>query len=172
MLELIAGNACSLIATGTDAFSSSRKTARGVLLVQVLSQLLYGIGSVILKGYSAAVQNFVSILRNLAAVQKRRFKILEWVLIALAVGLGVWFNNRGSIGLLPVLANLEYSLAVYFFQDNELALKAVFLLDVALFCVLNVVILNIVGAISNIVVVILTSVFLIREWRNRKKVKT
>lgn len=89
MLELIAGNACSLIATGTDAFSSSRKTARGVLLVQVLSQLLYGIGSVILKGYSAAVQNFVSILRNPAAVQKRRFKILEWILIALAVGLGV-----------------------------------------------------------------------------------
>lgn len=71
-----------------------------------------------------------------------------------------------------MLASLEYSLAVYFFQDNELALKVAFLLDVALFCVFNVVIPNILGAISNIVVVILTSVFLIREWRNRKKVKT
>lgn len=52
MLELILGNICSLIAMGTDAVSSWAKSARKMLLFQCLSQGIYAIGSVILKGYS------------------------------------------------------------------------------------------------------------------------
>jgi len=47
-MDIIIGNICSLLAMGTDSLSSTRKNARDVLLVQCLSQLIYGIGSVIL----------------------------------------------------------------------------------------------------------------------------
>ena len=112
MVELIAGNICSLMAMITDSVSASRKTARGVLLVQTLSQLFYGMSAIILKGYSAAVQNGVSLVRNILAVSKYRQKLkwLEMTLILAGVVLGFCFNNMGVIGLLPIIASSEYAL--------------------------------------------------------------
>ena len=169
MLELILGNICSLIAMGTDAVSSWAKSARKMLLFQCLSQGIYAVGSVILKGYSAAVQNVISLARNLFATRKRSLPVVEWILIALGVGLGLFFNNRSWIGLLPVVANLEYSLAVLFFKDNEQLLKIAFFIDVLLFCIFNTVIFNIVGTVSNIVVMLITLVAILKNVKEKKQ---
>ena len=166
-MEIIVGNLCSLLAMGTDVVSSSRKTAKGVLLVQCVSQLIYAIGGIILKGYSATVQNLVSILRNIAAIKEEHSKIVEWGLIGLGVVLGIIFNNRGMVGLLPVLANLEYSFAVFRFQNNEVALKIAFLVCNAMFAVFNIVILNFVGACANAVVFTMTVVFLLKNAKTK-----
>ncbi|MBQ8587294.1 MAG: YgjV family protein [Oscillospiraceae bacterium] len=171
MLELILGNICSLIAMGTDAVSSWAKSARKMLLFQCLSQGIYAVGSVILKGYSAAVQNAISLARNLFATRKRSLPVVEWILIALGVGLGLFFNNRSWIGLLPVVANLEYSLAVLFFKDNEQLLKIAFFIDVLLFCIFNTVIFNIVGTVSNIVVMIMTLLAILKNVKEKKQAK-
>ena len=169
MGEWIIGNLCSLLGMAADAVSSSRKTAKGVLLVQCVGQLCYAISSVALKGYSAAVQNAVSILRNLAAVRGTRSKALEWLLVALGVGLGILFNNRGIMGWLPIIANLEYSLAVFRFQDDQRKLKAAFLVCIALYGIFNAVILNFVGMASNLAVFVMTAVFLVREIRTARR---
>ena len=163
MLELIAGNGCSLLATITDTVSSTRKTAKGVLIAQTFSQLFYGIGAVILGGYSAAVQNFVSIVRNFAAMGGKSPKWLEWLLVALGVGLGIVFNNLGLIGWLPIVAGLEYSLAVFRFKNDERKLKWAFAICVGLYTIFNFAILNFVGAISNCFVSITTIVLLLKN---------
>lgn len=72
-------------------------------------------------------------------------------------------------GLLPMVANLEYSLAVLFFKDNEQMLKIAFFVDVLLFCIFNTVIFNIVGTVSNIVVMIMTMVAIIKISRTKKQ---
>lgn len=169
MVELIAGNICSLMAMITDSVSASRKTARGVLLVQTLSQLFYGMSAIILKGYSAAVQNGVSLVRNILAVSKYRQKLkwLEMTLILTGVVLGFCFNNMGVIGLLPIIASSEYALAVYFFENDERALKIAFLINAVLFGVFNGAILNVVGVIANIIVVISITAFLIRDRKSK-----
>ncbi|MBR5229968.1 MAG: YgjV family protein [Firmicutes bacterium] len=163
MTGLIIGNLCSLLAMVTDSVSSSRKTAKGVLLVQCMSQIIYGAGAIALKGYSAAVQNVVSMFRNLFAIKGGNNKMVEWTLIALGVVLGIVFNNRGFYGLLPVIANLEYTVAVFKFKDDERALKIAFMICTILFMIFNAVIMNIVGLISNVVVIGSTVIFLIKE---------
>ena len=163
MTELIIGNLCSLLAMVTDSVSSSRKTAKGVLFVQCISQAIYGAGAIALKGYSAAVQNGVSIFRNIFAIKGGNNKAIEWVLIGLGVVLGLWFNNRGFFGLLPIIANLEYTIAVFRFKDNEKALKIAFMICTMLFAVFNAVILNLVGVAANLVVIVSTIVFLIKD---------
>lgn len=168
MNSILIGNLCSLLAMVADAASASRKTARGMLWVQTISQVFYGAGSAVLKGYSAVVQNVVSALRNLFALQSRQSKYIEWGLIALAVGLGILFNNRGVVGLLPVLANLEYSLAVFKFKDDEYSLKIAFLINAIMFCIFNIVILNVIGAISNVVVSVMTVFFLVKTKKSRR----
>jgi hypothetical protein len=134
-MPLLIGNLCSLLAMVTDAISASRKTAKSMLLVQILSQIIYGTGAIALKGYSAAVQNAVAILRNIAAIRKVQSKWVEWLLVALAVVLGLLFNNLGTIGLLPVVANFIYSVAIFAFKDNERVIKGAFAVNMAMLTV-------------------------------------
>ncbi|MBR4139586.1 MAG: YgjV family protein [Lachnospiraceae bacterium] len=165
-MGIILGNVFSLCASISDTLSSSRKTAKGVLLVQCLSQVFYLASTLALKGYSAAVQNAVSIFRNLAAISKKENKLVEWILVILGVVLGLVFNNRGFIGLLPVVANLEYTLAVFRFKDNERALKIAFAICIALFMVFNVALLNFVGAITNAMVLVMTIIFVVKGGKS------
>lgn len=160
---IIIGNACFLLAMLADAFSSSRKSPKGVLIAQSVGQAIYCAGSIFLKGYSASVQNAVSILRNMAALGKKQRRWVEYVLILLGVVLGIYFNNRGIAGWLPVIANLEYSIAVFRFKDNERALKIAFVICVLMFAVFNVIIMNIVGLIVNCVVIATTIAFLSKK---------
>ena len=90
----------------TDSISSTRKTPKSVLWVQNASQLFYCIGAIILKGYSGAVQNVVSIIRNLIVIRDINSRFLEWTLLILGVFLGLFFNNLGGVGLLPNTATL------------------------------------------------------------------
>ena len=165
-MGIILGNVFSLCASISDTLSSSRKTAKGVLLVQCLSQVFYLASTLALKGYSAAVQNAVSIFRNLAAISKKENKLVEWILVILGVVLGLLFNNRGFIGLLPVVANLEYTLAVFRFKDNERALKISFAICIALFMIFNVALLNFVGAITNAMVLVMTILFVVKGGKS------
>ena len=164
-MEIVLGNACSLLAMVTDSVSSTRKTAKDVLLVQNLSQLVYGIGSILLKGYSSAVQNAVSIIRNFVAIRKVDSKLIEWTLVVLGVVLGIAFNNRGLVGYLPVIANLQYTLVVFRCKDDEWALKISFAVCVGLFVIFNFAIWNIVGGCCNLFVTVATVALLIKEGR-------
>ena len=166
---IIAGNACTLLAMGANAFSATRKTAKGVLGVQNISQGAYAVSAVVLGGYSAATQNLVSVLRNLVAMKNIKNKYLEWFLAVLGVILGVAFNNRGFVGLLPVIGNLQYTLAIFRFRDNERALKLSFLISVASFVVFNAVIYNFVGVVSDLFVVATTAAVLWKGRKNRKE---
>ena len=171
MTDVIIGNACTLGAMVTDSLSSTRKTARGVLLVQILSQFFFGASAIVLGGYTAAVQNGISVLRNLVAIRKKQCKWIEIVLIILAVGLGVAAHMLNPelkfFGWLPIVANLEYSLAVLWFKNNERALKIAFLINTILFVGFNARIKNIVAVIANIVIIITTVIFLIKDRKEK-----
>ena len=89
-------------------------------------------------------------------------RVLEWGLILAGVVLGVVFNNRGLLGWLPIFANLEYSIAVFKLKENEGALKLAFILNMVLYAVFSLVILNDVGAVSCTVIAVTTAVSLLR----------
>ena len=163
MNDIIIGNACSLCAMVTDSISGTRKKRSEILAVQMLSQVFYGIGTIVLKGYSSTAQNVVAIFRNLAAMKNIKSKVVEWGLILLGVVLGIVFNNRGLLGWIPIIANLEYSIAVFRFQENEKWLKIAFIINMLMFFVFSDAIFNYVAAVGNIVVAVTTAVSLARK---------
>ena len=142
MLDLVLGNICSLGAMISDSFSGTRKTNRGVLLVQCISQLFYMASSFILKAYSLTAQNVVSIVRNIVAARGKTGKVWECVLILAPVALGIAVNNQGLLGYVPIIANLEYSVAMFAFDGKPTKLKYAFILNCVMYCVFNFIILN------------------------------
>ena len=166
MAGIIFGNICSFLATITDSISSTRKTVKGVLGMQCLSQIIFIVVSIAFQGYADLVQNVVGLVRNLFAMSKKQVKGIEWVFVTLAVGLGLWFNNLGWLGLLPVLANFEYSLAVFRFADDERAMKIAFAVMNLLYMVYNFCMLNVVGGICSAVVIVTTVIYLVKNKKS------
>ena len=111
-------------------------------------------------------------LRNLAAMKRIQSKAVEWGLILMGVALGFAFNNRGLLGWLPIVANLEYSVAVFRFRDRERSLKLAFLINMLMYSVFSFAIMNYVGAAANIIVAVTTAVSLIRGASDKPKKET
>ena len=176
MLEIIVGNVCSFCAMITNSVSGTRKKHKEILGIQIISFLFYGAGSFILKGYSSTVQNGVGILRNITAIKgiknKVLGKIVEWSLIALGVALGIVFNNRGVFGWLPIVANFEYSIAVFYLKNNQRLLRYAFIANLLMYSVFAAVISDYVSIAANLIAAITTVVFLIKDRVERKKAAT
>lgn len=167
-MDILIGNICSVLATVADSLSSTQKTPKRILLLQTLSQVIYFISGIVLKGYSAAVQSAVSVFRYLLAIGKNVPKWLEWIFILLGVVLGFWFNNRGVFGWLPIIGTLQYSILMSYIKESGTALKLSFMVMVLMYTTFNFAILNVVGGISNLVVVATTVAALIREKKAKK----
>ena len=164
---IIVGNILSLCAMISDSISGTRKKHSQIMAVQIVSQFFYGASSFVLKGYSSTVQNVVAVLRNLAAMKNIKSKVLEWILILAGVVLGIVFNNRGLLGWLPIIANLEYSICVFKFKENEKALKLAFIINMVMYAVFSLVIMNYVGTVSCSVIAITTAISLIKSSRTQ-----
>ena len=162
---IVIGNLFSLCAMISDSISGTRKKHREIMAVQTVSQVFYGASSIALKGYSSTAQNAVAIFRNLAAMRNVKNGILEWTLILAGVVLGVIFNNRGLLGWLPIIANLEYSILVFKLKNNESALKLAFIINMVMYAVFSAVILNYVGVLSCVIIAITTAISLIKAGK-------
>ena len=167
MLEVVIGNVCALGAILSDSLSGAQKTKQRMLLIQCVSQIFYIISSLVLRAYSATAQNVVAIFRNWFAARGKSGKVLTGVFIILPVVLGIAFNNRGAMGLLPVIGNLEYSVAMFAFPDGSLKLKLAFILNAILFCVFNFAVLNFVGGIGCVVITAVTLTSVLKEKKER-----
>ena len=142
-----------------------------MLKVQNFSQLFYGISSVILKGYSGAVQNLISLIRNILKIKENKKEYIQWILLGIAIVLGVAVNKLGIIGYFPIIANVQYTIVVLKVKNNEKALKISFLISCILFTIFNVVILNIIGIIANLIIIISILIFLFNKNKRTEYTK-
>ena len=165
---IIIGNILSLCAMISDSISGTRKKHSQIMAVQIVSQFFYAASSIVLKGYSSTAQNIVAVFRNLAAIKNVKSKVLEWGLILAGVALGIAFNNRGLLGWLPIIANLEYSVAVFKLRDNEKALKLAFIINMIMYAVFSAIIMNYVGIVSCVVVAATTAISLCRAEKGNR----
>lgn len=106
--------------------------------------------------------NICSILRNLVAIREIKNPFAEWFLVFLGVVLGLCFNNRGWMGLLPVIAHFQYSVAIFKSKDNERILKTSFAIAVGLYAVFNIALYNVVGVCTNLTVMVTTLIALFK----------
>mgnify|MGYP000015544622 FL=1 len=107
-------------------FSSSLQNKKKILLVQVLGHVLLGISEFISNAFSSIIQELISISRNILVYFNKNTKIVNIILIAIGVIFGTYCALFGKntftpwkgldeihwYSFLPIIANLEYSVAV------------------------------------------------------------
>lgn len=166
MDNVLTANVLTIIGQLVTFYSSTRQNKKAILSFQILAMLFMSAGSLLLKGYSAIVMDGIAITRNLMSIFSLSFPGQAYVFIAIAVILGVGFNNIGPLGLLPLVANITQSIVVL--NNKASARQLQFMFAFVSFCwgVYNLVIKAYAGAAFDLINM---CSFLYNGIRNKEK---
>lgn len=108
MVQIVIGNIIALIASILMVLAGFQKKKKKILLIQIIQIALSVISNLVLGGYTGAIINAVSCVRDILCYKEKIGDKEKIIIIILAVGLSLIFNNLGWIGLLPVVATVVY----------------------------------------------------------------
>ena len=90
-------------------YSTFCEDKRQMAKAQTIDQVFNAFSHLFLYSYSATVVNIVNIFRNYMTYKGKLNKSITIVLIFLYVILGIIFNSRGWIGIIPIIASSSYA---------------------------------------------------------------
>jgi len=115
----ILGNVFSLIAAICLAVSVFRKTTTKLLLWQVAEVVFCILSNVALMTFSALTTNFIALVRDLLAYKNKLTRKITWILLCLCIVFGLIANNRGWVGLFPMMASMVYTIFLYATRNEQ-----------------------------------------------------
>ena len=116
---LIVGNIFSLLSAVCVAISVIKKSKNDLIWWQIFDIMFCILSNIALYTYSALTTNSVALIRNFLAYKNKLTKNLTWILFFLCIIVGLWANNRGVIGLFPILASTSYTIFMYITKNAQ-----------------------------------------------------
>ena len=108
MTQIVIGNIIALIASILMVLAGLQKKKKKILFIQIVQIALSVVSNLVLGGYTGAIINAISCIRDILCYKDKMGTREKIIIIILAVGLSLVFNNLGWIGLLPVIATVVY----------------------------------------------------------------
>lgn len=163
---IIFGEILSALSALCLAYSTFSKTKKNMVLWQAGNAAFYLVSNIFLGGYSAVAVNALTILRNLLASKERLHKWMTGLICLAMIIIGVAFNNRGYLGILPITASVSYTILMYIVKDIQ-AMRLAVISNMAQWMIFD----GLIGAypsfIMDIVIIVLTARnFLVRRQTN------
>ncbi len=109
MLQLICGNVVALIGSILMVCSGIVKNRRKIIYIQTLQILCFTISDLILGGFTGAIVNLISIIRNILCYKDKLTNNIKMIIILISIVLSLSFNNLGFLGLLPLISTVVYT---------------------------------------------------------------
>ena len=115
----ILGNIFSLVAAICLAVSVFKKTTKSLLLWQVIEVVFCILSNIALVTYSALATNSIALVRDVLAYKNKLTQNATFVLMVTCIIAGLMANNRGAIGIFPMMASLVYTLFLYATRNEQ-----------------------------------------------------
>lgn len=117
MNYIVIGNIISFIAAVFLAVSCVVKDRKQIFILQFLNCAVLAVASYFFGSYAAISTLALCCLRNIFIMRdKYTFPVMA-VMVILVIAAGLLTNNRGVVGLLPVIATMEYTICCHFITD-------------------------------------------------------
>ncbi len=116
---LIIGNIFSLLSAICIAVSVIKKNKNDLIWWQILDVIFCILSNIALYTYAALTTNSVALIRNILAYKNKLTEKLTFVLMILCIVAGLWANNRGIIGLFPIVASASYTVLMYTTRNDQ-----------------------------------------------------
>lgn len=130
----LAANIFSTIGVLLLAYSTFSDKKNNALLCHAGDSGLNALGNLLVGSYSAVVTHLISFIRNLLNAKGKMNKILLGIITASIVILGLIFNSKGWVGLLPIIASVEYTIWSSKSKDAQ-GLRLALIINMALWLV-------------------------------------
>ena len=101
------------------------------------------------------------LIRNILSYKDKLTKNITIILIILGIIIGLYANNRGIIGWLPIIASATYTICIYI-TTNEQQMRWALIFNMLLWFVHNAYVQAYPSAIANIVLCLWTGVQILR----------
>lgn len=159
LIQGIAGIVCIL--------SLFKKNKQQILLWQTADALLHALGNLVQGGISATIVNLVGAFRNYINAKEKNSKKLNLLILTVTISIGLLINNRGLIGLLPIIATSEYTI-LSLKSKNAQQQRMVMVLNCLIWVAYDASIQMWTAVMSDTIILVVT---LIAMWKNRVKEK-
>ena len=117
--HLIIGNIFSFLSAVFIALSVIKKNKKDLIWYQVIDVIFCILSNIALCTYAALTTNSVALIRNVLAYKSRLTRKITWILFVLCIVFGLLANNRGFIGLFPVIASSSYTVFMFTTKDEQ-----------------------------------------------------
>ena len=109
-MEVLVGNIVALIASLIMVYSGIVNNRKKVIILQTIYIGLFIISDLLLDGFSGAIINTLSILRNVLAYHDKLDINSKVVISILGIITCIIYNNLGIIGMFPLISMLIFLL--------------------------------------------------------------
>lgn len=110
MIQIIIGNIIAFIASIIMVYTGYIKIKERIIYLQTIQIGLSVISNLVLGGFTGAIINALSCVRNILCYKDKLGKKEKAILIVLSIAVSLAFNNIGWIGLMPVVSTVVYIL--------------------------------------------------------------
>lgn len=132
---------------------------------QIIDSSFNSISNIFLSSYSGYITNIFTLLRNYLTYKGKFNKKYLVIFILLLVVLGLYFNNKGIIGILPIIASIEYTIFMYKAKTTN-RLRIGLIINLIMWGVYNFYIKAYPMFIMNIIIISLSSINNYKSKRN------
>lgn len=169
-MNIIIGNIISLIAAFFMVASCITKIRSKVFYLQFMQCALLSVSSYFLGSYAGIVASLVSAIRSLVVAKGYFNKHMMQLFLVVSVGLGLIVNNRGFIGLLPMIANVQFALCCYLFTSIKGTRYSIWI-NLILWITYSFMVLDFSTAICDCIVFIVNTITLIKMKKEEMHIK-
>ncbi|MBR1600517.1 MAG: YgjV family protein [Alphaproteobacteria bacterium] len=163
-MDLIIGNIFSLFSAICIAISVIKKSKKDLMYWQIGDTFFGIIANIALSAYAALVISVICFIRNILSYKDKLTINITYILLILSVVIGLYANNRGVIGWLPIIASASYTICVYV-TKNEQQMRWALVFNLMLWFVHNAYVQAYPSAIANIVLCFWTA---LNIFKNKK----
>lgn len=167
MTPIIVGNVIALIASFLMIYAGYIKVKKKILFIQIIQLLLSALSNLVLGGYTGAIINVVSCVRDTLCF-KDKLGTKEKIIIIIVSGIfTVLFNNKGWLGYLPFIITTIY---IIFISIKDIKkFKILVILVILAWTIYDIGIKLYTAAAFDIMTIITNSIALIQIIRKERK---
>lgn len=165
MTRIIIGNLFSFISCIFLLKSIKSKEKINMLKYQVLDCFFYITADIFFKAYSALFTQIISLIRNILGMKNKLNYIMIFILSMLMVIVGIIVNTNGLIGFIPIIASVLYTILLN--HQNIKVLKLSLFLNMLLWVIFDILILDIVSFIVDLIVCIFSLIHFIKLCKEK-----
>ena len=166
-LDLLIGNIFSLLSAICIGVSAIEKSKKRFMFWQIGDALFGTVMNIALSAYAALATSIVCLLRNILSFKGCLTRSVTIILLGIGITIGLWANNLGVVGLLPILASGIYTICIYI-TKNEQQMRYALILNMLLWFGHNAWIRAYPSAAANLILCLWTT---IQALKNAKKVR-